>query len=263
MYDVSFYDLKLRKKLAMALLSKVTVVVKPSIQPETPAPITGQPLPVFVPQMLDNPSKTGSTKIALVMQYDNPVSGMSNNFSPRQAEEHDTMTPQNIHGVHEVIRDWDWGMSRPIITNSQPYNAFLPANCGEAYNASVYRGNISPSNIELGAAQQPALNQFSSMINGKTSEIQALLTSNLGESLFTPVAYNILSGRLASDRKVLTTERIVHMWVMCGVAYSYTDHGNIYQSDDAFNQQSVLFGTVADNVQRMHCGITENDLIQF
>lgn len=249
----------------MTLLSTVTVVEKPSPQPDTPQPMSGPALETFVIGPFIDPPANGADGFSLFLQYDNPVPGAPTNFSPGVAEENDDLEPTYVWGAHTVTGDWDWGGYRPDFVDSQPFNAFLPANCGDVH-LGVYRGTTNPETITLDVAAQTALNTFTTTMNGNTTEINALLNKTPASEDYSENSYSILSSLLNSTEATPPAERPVHAWVMCGDSYIFTNRGNIYKSTDAFKTNSAVVGNVvgSDNIiKRIHPGVIESDPVGF
>lgn len=244
----------------MALLSNVTIVEKPTKQPDEPSAMTGPALEVFAVGPFQDPPKNNNSNMTLLLQYDNPVAGMSYNYAPGAAEEHDTSIPQYIYGTHQKVHDWDWGVNPPEVMMSQPYTLFKPANPSSQMYMGVFRGSLRPETITFANGAQPGLDTFTYSLNSVPEDIDNLLNSpSLGSDYFTNAAFEILTDTLRQTNEEGPSERAIHAWVMCDHSYILTNKGKVYKSSNGFNTASTAVGEgVHPNVARLHPGIIEN-----
>lgn len=245
----------------MALLSNVTIVEKPTKQPDEPSAMTGPALEVFGVGPFQDPPKNNNSNFTLMLQYDNPTAGMSYNYDPSAAEENDTVTPQYIYGIHQKVHDWDWGYDRPEVTMSQPYTLFKPANSTSQMFMGVYRGNGRPETVQFTSGAQPGLDPFTYSLNSVPEDIDSLLASSPGSDFFTSAALDILTDSLRLTDDAGPSERAIHSWVMCDHSYILTNRGRVYKSANGFNTAGTTVGEVRSDVARLNSGIVENDPI--
>lgn len=245
----------------MTLLSQVTIVEKPTKQPDEPSAMTGPALEVFVVGPFQDPPKNNNNNFTLMLQYDNPTAGMSYNYTPAAAEENDTTLPQYIYGIQQKVHDWDWGYSRPEVTMSQPYMLFKPANSTSQMYMGVYRGNVRPETATFNSGAQPGLDPFTYSLNSVPDDITNLLNSDSGSDFFTGASVEILSESLRAVDEAGTSERAIHAWVMCDHSYIMTNKGRVYKSSNGFNTAGTTVGEVRSDVARINSGIVENDPI--
>lgn len=227
---MSFYDPKLRKN-TMALLSKVTVVVKPSPQLETPAPMTGDPLEVFEQEEFLDPPSILNGNAAVFLNIINPQP-----YLP-YPESNDNSPPPTI------FRSFNYHIREERSNRRVPRVIAPPSMCDES-DVILYQGSDGVVGMTMptgGAAATVVPN----VINGRDDYINDFLTYDVNNGTTWYLNANgDLENQLNSENLGIGIDKVSHAWVMCGIGYVITTNGEIRKSLDGFAGDIVDFSSI-------------------